>query len=115
MHVPVTVGSWLLSRAVMNPKETLNPTAVFCHPGKCAKLLVNSTCAQLFGVLPTAPCGEGCEVGFGVGSAGKWVSFPLQCVPYAAVQLSAFGLFPVRQILNMLDVNLKIFTLYSVA
>lgn len=112
MHVPVTVGSWLPGRVVMNSKDTLNPTAVFCHPGKCAKLLVNSMCVQLFGLLLTALCGEGCEVGFGVGSAGKWVSFPLQCVPYAAIRLSVFGLFPVRQILNMLDINLKIFTLY---
>lgn len=111
MHVPMSVGSWLLSRVVMNPKDTLNPNAVFCHPGKCAKLFVNSPCAQ-FGVVPAALRGGGCEAGFGVGSAGKWVSFPLQCVPCAAVQLSAFGLFPMRQILNTLDINLKIFTLY---
>lgn len=37
---------------------------------------------------------EGCKVGFGVGWAGKSVGFPLRCVPYAAVQLSVFGLFP---------------------
>lgn len=50
----------------MNPKEdTLNPNAVFCHPGKRAKLSVNSTCARLFGVGATAPCGKAAKLALG--------------------------------------------------